>query len=448
MQKSPKNQMKFFTLTIAILLLVLTRSSVKGEAATEWTRSLEPVTITGIQVFRYLLVDVNHVFAYSYQDGAWSQIPLQIDEVDLSGNYVTSENSVIDLNDELVFMAMDLGERVGEGIWIPDDVSRNYPRYELEVTDPLNTGEVGYVYLYRSSTLTKTHGDYVTWDDEEKLISAGTYNLGLSTEFGGIESLELNGNEIDVLDRSKLRLDGVCKTGGGNTEEFHYNEDSLASEGEDLLELDPSIDGPVRAGGGTQSLNNWFYDSMHINNFNIDFNALDDVVCEWSFLNFGYIESFRFSLDWLDPIDTGMEPMMYFDSNTADGESIDGVTDSIPTLPLNPWTQATGSLGSVVRVTDTGPYVTGTVMNYYKDDSTVDIFDTGDSKSFGDSGVKVEWPPETPKDEYGTLWIGMTSFILDPDQPNLGDTYAEYPENPLEVAISRQDFMALILRRA
>jgi hypothetical protein len=283
----------------------------------------------------------------------------------------------------------------------------------------------------------------VTWDDEEKIIATGTYTLGLSTEFGGIESFAFSGNDIDVLDRTKLRLNVVCRSYGKDYP-FYFNEVSLALNGEDLLDIDPSIDGPVRAGGGSQSLSNWFYDSMHINIINIDFNALDDVVCEWSFNNFGYIESFRFSLDWLNPTDTGMEPMMYYDSNTEDGEPIDGSPESISITPINTWTQASGSLGSIVRVADFGPYITGTTMNYYKDDDSEDLFDTGDYMSFGDSGVMVEWPPDTPKDEYGSLWVDMTSYILGPDQPNLGETYEEFPDNPLEVTVDRQDFIAIL----
>ncbi len=440
-----KKLIKDITLLIPVIiafLLVATIFQVKSSASTGWTRSLEPVIINMDSMF--FLIPPEQVFAYSYKNGLWEQIPLQIDEVDRSGNYVAT-NYWIDRNDELVFMAKDLGDWAGQGNWIPDADSRNFMRYQIEVTNPLDPSEVGYVYLYRSHDLARTHGDYVVWDDTDLIIATGTYSLTLGDSFIGYDELKFNDYDEDVLDRSKVRISGVCRSGGKDYN-FNFSEETFYANGEDFLDLNPTIDGPVRAGGGNQELQNWYYDSLHVNMFIIDFNALDDIVCDWMpLVNFGYIDSFRYSFDWLNPDDSGMAVMTYYDSNTEDGVEIDGDPDSVSTSTVPGWTQASGNLGSIVRVTKLDSYITGWLDNYYIDDSNYDD-GTGDSQSYGDSGIMVEWPPETPKDEYGTFAVEMLSFFLDPNQPNIGDTYQEYADddNALEVNTTSQEFMGIL----
>ena len=205
-----------FTMMLVLgFLIIITFSSpflsAKGSTSINWSRTLEPVVLNGSQLSQYSGVDVSHLYAYSFRGGNWEQIPLQIDEVNSSGDY-GYEDGNLDGDDEVVFMAMDLGEAAQVSDWIADPASRSNPRVQIMVTNPLTPTEIGYVYLYQSDTVTPVHDDYVDWDEPSKLITAGTYNLGLAIPFQGVDTLELNGNPVDVLDRSKFRISGVCRT--------------------------------------------------------------------------------------------------------------------------------------------------------------------------------------------------------------------------------------------
>ena len=69
----------------------------------------------------------------------------------------------LDSRTELVVLVKDFGDR-NVNSWIPDVASALFIRYEIEVTDPL-TGGKGWVYLYRSNTLTLDPDltDYITY---------------------------------------------------------------------------------------------------------------------------------------------------------------------------------------------------------------------------------------------------------------------------------------------
>ena len=128
-------------------------------APTAWIRKHEPVILTGNQLPLVTGSPLDELFAYSYDGDAWAQIPFQIDEVDASGVYTVGDG-LLDTNDELVFMAMDLGIQAGPLMWIDDADSRNNPRYQVEVANPMNLAEQGWVYVYRSTMLAPGFADY------------------------------------------------------------------------------------------------------------------------------------------------------------------------------------------------------------------------------------------------------------------------------------------------
>jgi hypothetical protein len=69
----------------------------------------------------------------------------------------------------------------------------------------------------------------------------------------------------------------------------------------------------------------------------------------------------------------------------------------------------------------------GNLVNYYRDDDTTpEPKPTGDGKSYGDSGLQVDSPEATVS--YRALL-----YVLPPDQENVGETYADYFEHPLQV---------------
>jgi len=332
----------------------------------------------------------------------------------------------------------------GQKDWISNGASKNYNRYQLEVTNPLTPTEVGYIYLYQSNTVGRTHPDYVDWLTGTQEIETEIYTMGIITSpLQRLDSLKLNGNDVDVLDRSKYRLALTCRIFGLGGIPFTLNEDfveGMFEEFQDLVdffEFSPRIDGPVRVGGGSLGWTNWAYPSMRQSQFGVDFDTLATQICEIPGVNFGRFDEFRFSLDWVDPITSGMT--MYFDSSHPSGAAIDGVDDTLPVTPTVSWSQVSGNFGSVIRLTNLGLNLIGEYQNYYKDNSVIDLFDTGDKQSFGDAGFRLEFD-DTQQNEYGTLEVNTHDYFLGPNSPNVGETYLSYKENPFLVAAASQDF--------
>ncbi len=425
---------------LAVLLVlgagVLVFSSVQGgerdtaappdpeQGVDAWTRVLEPVTITGAGLPQFDGVPLDELFVYAFSGTTWEQTPFEVDEVDAGGAY-TVEDGLLDANDELVFMAMDLGQQANSSQWLEDPDSQNYVRYEVTVTDPLNPAQQGWVYVYRSATLVPAFADYVVWDAGNNRIVAGTYILGFEPEtHAGTDSLELDGSGIDVLDRGKLRVNVICWIGPFPVEVTLTEEDLAGGWGGT-----PSIDGAVRAGGGSIESYSWSYHSLYGGKLVLDVEGIDppdpctDIDVNW----------LRASSDWLDPTGTGMAPAFYYDDNTPPGVAIDGAPDAIPPSPSVSFQQVSGSRGSLVQVMDI-QLGGGTVTNYYKDDDTLDPDDTGeDQRSYGDAGYLVEAPT-------GQAVVDISTFVLDPGQPNVGATYTAYHANPLLAEAAPQTY--------
>ena len=388
------------------------------------TRTQEPVIVGGGQLALFEGAALNDLFVYAYTGATWRQIPFQVDEVDASGTY-TVENGLLDGNDELAFMAMDLGDQVTVSEWITDTSSQGYARYEIQVSDPLNPGQQGWAYVYRSATLLPTlPADYVSWDAANQRLVSSTYIVGYNPAVhAAMDSMELNGSGVDVLDRGKMRVDATCYIYGFPVP-LTLTEEDLAG----YADYTPDIDGPVRVGGGSTDGSSWAYHSLYRSDFTIEIGDLTPPpTCTALTIN-----QVRLSSDWLDPTSTGMAPATYYDDNSGVGVAIDGVPDSVPSTPVTTWKQVSGGQGSIVQVVD----VTiggGQLSNYYRDNQAVDPDDTGDGRSFGDAGFVVDDPA-------GQVSAETLTFFLDPEEPNLGLTYRSYYENPLEVVASAQSY--------
>jgi hypothetical protein len=407
--------------TISIWLVRAVGVQGVESAPTAWIREQEPVILTGGQLPLVTGVPLDELYAYAYDGGAWAQIPFQIDEVDASGVY-TVEDGLLDANDELVFMAMDLGVQADPLSWIGDADSQNYPRYQVGVANPLNLAEQGWVYIYRSTMLAPGFADYVDWDEANDRVLAGTYIAGFASGVHpGLDSMELNGSGIDSVDRSKIRLEATCWMGAIPVS-VTLTEEDLGGQ----FDATPDIDGPVRVGSGDAEGVSWFYHSLYGSQLMVNVDDFEPpAICSSIEL-----KAMRISVDWLDPAITGMTPATYYDDNVPGGVPIDGSPDTVPATPATTWEQVSGGQGSVVQVVDV-TLEGGTLTNYYKDDQTTDPEDTGDGQSFGDAGLRVEDPA-------GEVQVGLLNFVLDPGQPNVGALYRGYYENPLEVTVVAQ----------
>jgi hypothetical protein len=152
-------------------------------------------------------------------------VPFQIDEVDEDGLYVLPEGAepnqdrghrgkekdlpnALDTNDELVFMAGDLGDRVPPA-QCPAGIRQGS---EIEVRDPA-TGRKGWTYLYWfEKPPPASPKDYVRYSREEDRIHTPCFSLGYSpakdlvyTTYMSIDP-KGKGGGADIMDRINIRF--------------------------------------------------------------------------------------------------------------------------------------------------------------------------------------------------------------------------------------------------
>ncbi len=390
-----------------------------GVASAAWTRTLDPAIMTGSQLPLFSGVALHDLFVYAFQGGAWVEVPFQFDEVNSGGAYVALEDAMLDSNDELVFMAADIGETAETSQWLEDADSRNYPRYEVEVTNPLNPAEKGWVYVYRSMTLTSTFAPYVKWDGFSRVL-AGSYIAGYAPMVHwGMDSLELNGSGVDVLDRAKFRLSGACNV-AGTWYAYSLNEDSPELRGQ---WAPPTIQGPVRLGGGTLTTQTWSYAAMYVAGGEFDAGDVPFPCTEMRY------DLLRLSNDWLNPSESGMAPMAYYDSNTSSG--------GVYTCTFK--AQVSGTGGSVITDTvtavgaddegnpaeasdDAAVAITGSLLlEVIKEVEPECVAKAGDVAEYT---VVVSNPNDIPLD-LTALDDDLYDDLTDPDNPKISDSTCE-----------------------
>jgi hypothetical protein len=359
-------------------------------------RDFEPVVVTGADLPEFLDTPTDSLFVYAYRDGDLEQIPFQLDEV-TAGVYAPTQGNPLDEDDELVFMASDLGDLPpDEELVATLPISSTW--YRLEVSDPVNPTMRGWACLVRSSSLTQTFTEtYAAFDPPTNQMTTTQYALGLAENYPYFDHLALNKTGVGILDRSKIRIETQYL--GTHTEE------SL------LLRLD-SVglvkDGPVRVIVREGSV--------------IGYRGMFQVSLIYALPPALGVSAIRLSTDF----DEDAVPSTYYNANIPAGVTVDGNPDSIAQEPPSLWWQLSGDTGTIVQVSDASQSG-GTLLNYYRDDDTTpEPKPSGDGKSYGDSGLKVESPNPT-------VSYRAVVYVLPPDQENVGETYAGYFENPLEV---------------
>ena len=110
---------------------------------------------------------------------------------------------------------------------------------------------------------------------------------------------------------------------------------------------------------------------------------------------------------------------------------VDGITDTVPITPTSSWWQLSTDSGTLVQVTDTS-LMGGEQTNYYLDDSVWDPEDTGDQRSYGDTGVYIA----TPQDP---LTYTFSIYFLPGTEPNVGATYEDFFTHPLSATTLLQE---------
>ena len=417
----------------AFLLWALHRSSGPALAQTvtppSLTRQDDPVVITGGLLYRLAGVPLDEIFVYAYHDTSLTQIPFQIDERLAGGMYVPIENSELGSDDELVFMAIDGGGWVDDP-WLSAGGALISPTYVIAITDPISDTHA-WAYLFRSAALSRTFtADYVSYDrGSDRITSPGRYSLGFSPSYGIRDYQTLGHSSTDLLDRDKLRL-----TGTFGFFQFSINEQNVTQVGVH------AIDGPVRVTRVNTT-------TLTVLGFQIQGNATvfayRSLFAQPAALESPSairITSLRLSTDWNDQA----VGMTYYDANTPAGVTIDGIPDAITTTPATGWSQVAGVTGTVVTVLRIPAGVGGAQSTYYKDDSAMDSGDTGDRRSYGDAGIRVNNP------NTGTYTLLGYTYFLTGSVGNVGSVYANYYDNPLQVSVAapmRRVFLPVIMKR-
>lgn len=356
-------------------------------------RERAPVIVPGASLAHLAGAPTDELFVYAYEGGGFDQIPFQVDEM-AGGAYTSGVGSPLDADDELVFMASDLGGRPST-----EDLTSTLPIsdtwYRVEMTDPLSPTAKGWAYVVRSSALTQTFTQtYTSFITPTEQISTTTYRLGFLADHPGLDVLELNGSSEDILDRSKIR---ATILGSPITEE------------NSLLASPPPVpikQGPVRV----------IVQNRGVIAYRSIFQTLVNVTSPFP------VTAARLSTDFNDNVSGAT----YYSAVVPGGATVDGnPAETVPETPLSPWWQVSDDTGTLVQVADSSG-VGGTQVNYYKDDDTIDLADTGDNKSYGDTGISVTSPNDT-------ITFIATFWVMPPGQQKVGDVVAYHAAHPLQV---------------
>lgn len=385
-------------------------------------RDLEPVVVKGSKIVSLIGTPVEHLFVYTYTGSAWGgQIPFQVDEITSSGDYATTEDGLLDANDEIAFMVKDLGDRAPDTEPLTATLTISDTWYEIQVTDPLNPNKKGWAYVVRSSALSPTFSDdYVDYTAATQRIATDHYELGFATAapspYFGLNYLALQGSGIDILDRTKLRV-GVSVFGILAT----FTEEDLTNPNTVLIK-----DGPVRALvrqtanasiAGQQETIYKAYVQMLQGVANVDFSGAGVSV-----------SSARTSIDLVSTVPS---TTIFYNANTAlAGVTVDGTPDNVPATPLSTWTQVSHLSGRFIQVAAPSP-AGGTATSFYRDNSTPESDDTGEPGSYGDSGFLVTGGLNS------AFSIESSLFFLPPGgggPDNVGDQYGDFFANTLTVS--------------
>ncbi len=167
--------------------------SARAEQAKTITRTEDPVTMEGRLFPELMGKKIDNIRLFAFFAGGFEPIPFQIDEKLPDGSYALpqlapgmcegkdvstndEDQGLFDENDDLVFMAKDIGDRAARPLWREG----HDKGMEIIVTDPINGGK-GYAYLLHFDTPPPpSEVDYVkTQYEKDRITIEGlNYTLG------------------------------------------------------------------------------------------------------------------------------------------------------------------------------------------------------------------------------------------------------------------------------
>jgi hypothetical protein len=411
----------------SLLLVLATTTLVPLLAACDPAQSTidrpdDPVVLTGSSLARLRGKAPNRIVAFRVTpEKTWQQVPVQVDEravVDF-GAYPTSNttpgtvgtvyggapigrtalqytdpdtftgadpNATFDDDDELVFMASDLGGLAPQGH--PAGVVAG-SAVEVTVKDPIDEDDLGWLYLYETTgslqpgagrsyvtyTFGLTSGDYRTTykraagpNPESSTVTTARYSHHFGDRWQNDSLVVRAGNatQVDVLDRHKSRLiPGNC---GRSEDTFNAGEGAFVA----------NRTGPVRAirsyvganSGPLTQRTHLFYAGRHEVLTDLRVHAIP-----------GVVDYFDYS-----PAASGMR---YANNRNRNGVVVDGQPDTVAAGRPD-WELLAGAQSSIIQTHRLQTNLSLSVTNHYLDDSTPDEAQcTGDATAFGASGPWV-----------------------------------------------------------
>jgi len=397
-----------------------------------------------------------HIWVYHDSTGTWGPIPFQIDPIDTNWSYFGQKTGLLTERDEVLFMAKDLGDRVPDGYWPADDSSKAFPRYEIFVHDTLRPSQSGWAYFFESASLDSISPvDYVDYDSVNDKILSGNYRLGFSDANGlpnGIIIPQATLHpDTSFFERFKFRFKveaKIKKWWGSITKTIVLSEMDL-----ERVPNDKFVDGPVRViyplsvkiyintgfsvipPLGPYALPMTFYK----NSLQLDAKDLDISLTDLPYGIDAKLKLIRFSLDF-SQYATGMNYYSKYNSAVP----IDGQPDAF-NYTLDPgelnYFMVRGDQGTLVTV-ELVPPIGQSQKPYYWDknnplNTTGDgTSDTGDKRSYGDSGFMI-----TGENITGKMNFVNYTYFFPPNQPvELGDSLVANMKDPLAVQITPQTF--------
>ncbi len=201
-----------FTIAGIIALSTAAPASIVGEATIG--RSEEPIEMEGSSVPNLIGTGVEDFALYAWDGSQFQPVNFQVDERGAGGAYFSDDaiTGFVDDNDQIVFMLEDVGDSVGTGEWLDHANVDPDNRYQIELTDPLNQDQKGWVYLFLGSDLPLSGDDYVDVlvDDPFHVASDRYGEEYLPGIPGAMDDLyllpEMNGTGVDLYDRMKFRV--------------------------------------------------------------------------------------------------------------------------------------------------------------------------------------------------------------------------------------------------
>jgi hypothetical protein len=436
--------------SIAVTLGVTGLITVEPAGAAPLVRPADPVVVSGASLPTFVNGPKAPLVGFRWTGTAWVQLPIQIDEravvnfgkiynnvnvafygsdpknfsalVYTSPNTFTGPdtNSKFDADDELVFMARDAGVAAPSG---SPAGTLAASRVQIKVTDPLDPGAEGYVYLFKKaagsglaqgakvkyvkSAFKLIGGSYKTHytiangsNPENSLVTGATYRHHFSDRWASdrLEVTASGASGVDILDRHKsLFSPGYC----GRSEDTF--DTTIGGQNEGAFVTIKA--GPVRAirsyiganSGPNTQRTHFFYDRR------------EDIVTNLR------VHSIPSIMDFMD-YSAAAVGMTYRNDLNPGGVTIDGGGDAL-TAGTPSWEQVTGPQGTltIVGTLQTTGF-TPTVTNYYLDDSVAPITHgqcTGDAFAYGSSGLYVtSTVPNTDPAIGGTASLTGTRVLL------------------------------------